>query len=345
MHILFAIHELAPNGAVVALLRMVQHLRARGHQVTILRPAASGPAAALEPEFRGVGATLASQVSNFARFDVAVGCTIFADKIMGHLAGTIPTLWWIVEGLLGPAILRERGGLAALHQVDRLVFPTAPIHELYWQPLLGQLPPGRVEVIAPAVPPPPGQPKPRDGVAFRVVCVGSVYPRKRQADLVRAVAQLDRPGLHCVLVGQFFELEGDADKLVKAQPERFTVTGVLPGEEVRAWQRSADAVCLPSDDETFGISPIEGAWYGVPPLLSDLPAYRGIWRHGGNALLHPVGDVTLLRWNLRMLMDDAPLRARLAAAARQVPLRFTPERCGTQFEAALAEAAAAFKER
>jgi hypothetical protein len=46
-----------------------------------------------------------------------------------------------------------------------------------------------------------------------------------------------------------------------------------------------------------------------------LPAYRDIWRHGHNCLMHPVGDQRILAGLLGMLLQDQHLRVRLGRAA------------------------------
>jgi glycosyltransferase involved in cell wall biosynthesis len=99
---------------------------------------------------------------------------------------------------------------------------------------------------------------------------------------------------------------------------------------------------LPSGDESMPIAPIEAAAHGVPVILTDLECYEGIWRHGVNALIHPVGDVDMLAWYLRMVIESPNIRSRLAAAGKGVALPFSGQRPGMLFDAALAEAVAAF---
>jgi hypothetical protein len=54
-----------------------------------------------------------------------------------------------------------------------------------------------------------------------------------------------------------------------------------------------------------------------------LPPYAGTWKHGENCLLGPVGDASILRWNLLALLEDADLRNRVVAGARSVAERFS----------------------
>lgn len=343
MRALFVIHELALNGAVTALLQLTRQMRAGGDSVTILTPKLAGPARALEEPFREAGAEIVTSVSR-DRYDVAVGCTVFSAGMLGRLVGRMPTVWWIHEGQVGVrAVLTNPAAMQTLNGVGKLIFPSRGVVERVWTPLLGQLPPGRVEVIAAAVPPPPaGEAMARAPGRARIICVGTLCQRKRQTDLVQAVARLQGAPVECVLVGENFGLDAPGDEVIHAHPDRFVLTGGLQAPALHAWLRSADVFCLPSADESMPIAPIEAAWHGLPVVLADLECYEGVWHHGLNALIHPVSDVELLAWYLRMLLESPSLRARFARAARTVPLRFTGERFGPLFAAALHEAVAAF---
>jgi glycosyltransferase involved in cell wall biosynthesis len=344
MRAVFIIHELSLNGAVIALLQLVRRMRAGGDSVAILTPRLTGAATALEGAFREAGAEIVTSVVR-NQYDVAVGCTIFAAGMLGRLVGRMPTVWWIHEGQIGVNILIGRpSAMQTLMGVGKLIFPSRGVVERIWSPLLGRLPPGRVEVIPCAVPPPPpGPAMARQPGRARVICVGSICPRKRQVDLVQAIARLQGAPLECILVGENLGLDPPGDELVAAHPDRFVLTGGIQREALHGWLRSSDVFCLPSADESMPIAPIEAAWHGLPVVLADLECYQGVWRHGLNALIHPVGDVELLAWYLRMLLESPTLRARFAGACRTVPLRFTEQRVGPLFDAVLREAIATFR--
>lgn len=320
-------------------------MRARGDQVTVATPALNGPGAALLAEFVATGANM-THVIDASGHDIVVGCTLFTATAMRACVGRIPTAWWIHEGRAGVTeIAGKPGMLQTLHRVGKLIFPSRVVAERIWHPLLGTLPPGRVDIVPCAVPPPPPSVAPvekREGRA-RVLCVGSVYPRKRQTDLLRAVAMLPGAPLDCVLVGQVTALEAPGGDIVKSDPDRFILAGGQTPDAVHDWYRSADIFCLPSGDESMPLAPIEAAWHRIPVVLSDLDCYGGVWRHGVNALIHPVGDVEMLAWYLRMLLQSAGMRSRLATAAAAVPLRFSEHRSTALFDAALGDAIATFR--
>ena len=340
---LFITHELSLNGAVISLLQQARRMRANGHDVTILTPALSGAAAALEGEFRETGADVVTRV--FAsQHDVAVACTIFTAGPLEDMVGRLPTVWWIHEGRVGVGhLIRQPPLMRMLGRVDKVIFPGRAVVEGVWAAMLGDLPPGRVAVIPNIIPPPPlTQAIARPPGRARVICVGSIYPRKRQVDLVRAVAMLPGAPVQCVLVGQHVRLDPPGEEIIRAHPDRYVLTGGLQPDALHAWYQSSDVFCLPSADECMPLTPIEAAWHGVPVVLSDLECHQDFWRHGVNALIHPVGDVQILAWCLNLLLESPSLRARLAGAGRAVTSRFTEPSVGPLFDAALRDAIATF---
>lgn len=343
MRVLFVIHELALNGAVTALLAQVRALTAAGARVSVLTPTLSGDAAALSAEFAAAGARLITSADT-ADHDIAVGCTVFAADALAAVAGRLPFVWWIHEGMAGVRhVLGHAEGMRLLGAAARLVFPARATVEQVWAGLLLGLPPGRVEVIPALVPPPaPGPAAAKSPRRLRVLCVGSVYPRKRQADLIAAVAALGPAApVECVFAGSLVRLDPPGEALAAADPERFRFPGGQAPEALQALYRSADIFALPSGEESLPIAPIEAAWHRLPLILSDLPGHAGLWRHGLTALLHPPGDVELLAFSLKALIESPRLRARLGAAARTVADRFGPARTTALFSAMLAEVLAA----
>ena len=337
MRVLFVIHELSLNGAVTTLVSQVRHLVRAGAIVTVVTPKLEGAASALREDILAAGATLVTETTT-DEHDVAVGCTIFAAEALAGMVGRLPLVWRIHEGRAGAQhVLTNQKAVALLNAVDKLVFPSRGAVDRIWASLLSGLPPGRVAVVPPLLPPPePGDAAPKAAGRKRVLCVGSIQPRKRQGDLVRAMAIFGPTApVECVLVGERVQLDPPADAIVAAHPERFVLPGALPPEEVQRLYRSADIFALPSGDESLAQTPIQAAWHGVPVVLSDLECYDGVWKHGVNALLHPVGEVELLAWYLRMLIASPAMGQKLAKAARAVVTGFGPTQTTSLFNAIL----------
>lgn len=99
------------------------------------------------------------------------------------------------------------------------------------------------------------------------------------------------------------------------------VTGDIEG----ALARSA-VFALPSREEGFPMSVMEAMAHGLPTVAFDCaPGVRELLTHETDALLVRPGDIPAFGAALDLLMDDADLRARLGAAARESVLRFHPD--------------------
>jgi hypothetical protein len=83
------------------------------------------------------------------------------------------------------------------------------------------------------------------------------------------------------------------------------------------------------------LTTLEAAMIERPMVLSDLPVYEGIWRHGRNCLLFPVGAIGMLAQSIAMLAGNAELRARLGAAARHTAIPYTESAFFLRFDALL----------
>jgi alpha-1,3-rhamnosyl/mannosyltransferase len=112
-----------------------------------------------------------------------------------------------------------------------------------------------------------------------LVWVGAMQtpdPRKRVAALTRATRSMP-----LVLVGPTapwaHELSG------------VTLTGAVSDDELAAIYTGAHALVFPSDDEGFGLPPVEALACGTPVAASDVPALREVL--SGRAILTAVNDL------------------------------------------------------
>ena len=92
--------------------------------------------------------------------------------------------------------------------------------------------------------------------------------------------------------------------------------GELAHREVARYLVAADALALCSGYEGLSHVLLEAMAAGVPVVASNVGGNRALVRHGENGLLVPFGDVPATAAALARLLDDRPLAARLAGAAR-----------------------------
>jgi len=181
--------------------------------------------------------------------------------------------------------------------------------------------------------------------ARSLLFVGRISPEKGLHLLVDAFNELqaERPELELTLVGEeeapdpgmLVRLSDDEQirrleefytapygetlraRLTPAARERVHFTGAVPYAQVAAHYRDADVLVLPSLMEAFGMPLAEAQVAGLPVLAARTGGIPDIVEHDVTGLLVPRGDSAALTVALRRLLDDAELRARLAATGRE----------------------------
>jgi glycosyltransferase involved in cell wall biosynthesis len=96
------------------------------------------------------------------------------------------------------------------------------------------------------------------------------------------------------------------------------------GRDIRDELRRASVFALPARYEPFGLTPLEGGLARCALVLGDLPSLREVW--GGAALFVAPDDDAALERALTAVIEDDALRERLARAAYERALTYTPER-------------------
>jgi glycosyltransferase involved in cell wall biosynthesis len=182
--------------------------------------------------------------------------------------------------------LRFRLRYLAVQRAIRVIVPTETVADDLVEKL--EMPRDRVVVIKEA-PAPAFGPRPRaevDAARERyglpdsyLLWVGGLVcpdPRKRVAELARAARTMP-----LVLVGP-------AGPWARELPA-VTVTGEVSDDELAAIYTGAHALVFPSDEEGFGLPPVEALACGTPVVACDVPALREVL--DGRAILRDVDDL------------------------------------------------------
>ena len=98
-------------------------------------------------------------------------------------------------------------------------------------------------------------------------------------------------------------LVGQAGSWAHELPD-VTLTGAVDDDELAAIYTGARALVFPSDDEGFGLPPIEALACGTPVAACDVPALREVL--DGRATLTPVDDLDALIVSAESLRRPAP---------------------------------------
>ncbi|MCR0981867.1 glycosyltransferase family 4 protein [Roseomonas populi] len=174
--------------------------------------------------------------------------------------------------------------------------------------------PGAVEVDR--FHPAPGYVPGRAADPVRLFYHGRVDRRKGALDFLDALAMLRAQGVP--FAATISGIGPDLDACVARDAElglgtRFS--GYADYDATPALYREADVFVSPTYAEGFSNTVLEAMASGLASVSCDAVGVRDCLRHEENGLLSQPGDVPALAANLRRIITDAPLRARLAANA------------------------------
>ena len=170
--------------------------------------------------------------------------------------------------------------------------------------------------------------------AFVFLCVARNHPQKDFPTLFAAFREVRQRNpqreVHLIIAGRDAEGLGvqtgdfgSAVHLCQFGAEN-PASGVppMPPDKLVGLYLAADAFVLSSLLEGFSSALVEAMAAGLPLVVTDAPGIRGVVENDREALTVPVGSPALLADALERIMADAPLRARLSAAARTTATRY-----------------------
>jgi glycosyltransferase involved in cell wall biosynthesis len=165
-----------------------------------------------------------------------------------------------------------------------------------------------------------------------VLFVGSVTPRKNIRAVRHAVARLVRRGFPVVLVvvladasdrPDTAELRRAGEAELPGAPGRIVSTAGGTDAELAALMSGADAVCMPSFSEGFGLPALEAMACGAPVVVSDRGALPEVVADGGLVVAPTTEEVER---GLAQVLSDEELARRLRERGRRRAGAFPWER-------------------
>jgi glycosyltransferase involved in cell wall biosynthesis len=168
-----------------------------------------------------------------------------------------------------------------------------------------------------------------------VLFLGKLTPRKRVDVLVRAFARLNQPQTTLVIAGNDMGAGATVRSLVGELhlKERTIFTGLLTGRDRLEALADADAMVYPSQDEIFGLAPLESLLCGTPVIVADDSGCGEVIGAAGGGQVVRLGDVDALSDAIEItLADPARWRAAAADAAMRVRARYGPDTVCSQID-------------
>lgn len=160
------------------------------------------------------------------------------------------------------------------------------------------------------------------GTSDKVIgMVANLYPRKRQADLIRALPEIRRSHgqVHVVLVGKGSDRDGLLRLASSLGLERSV--HIVHANEAVPFVKHFDVAVLCSESEGFSNAIIEYAFCERPIVCTNVGGNPEFIRHRESGWLIECGDSAGLAAAVTELLSTPDLAARLAAAARGRALR------------------------
>lgn len=191
--------------------------------------------------------------------------------------------------------------------------------------------PARVHVTSEGADPLAADPRPTDrgqGDDF-LLSVGNAYPYKNLWRLIRAFAQLGRPGLTLLLVGSPDAFWDELERRARASGiEGVIFAGFVPDDELAWLYQRARLFVFPSLSEGFGLPGLEAMRYGAPVVSSDASCLPEVY--GEAAAYFEPTDTEALASLLARLLDDEARLEELRRAGSALVRRYSWRRMAEQ---------------
>jgi glycosyltransferase involved in cell wall biosynthesis len=164
---------------------------------------------------------------------------------------------------------------------------------------------------------------------FAAIHVGRIAPEKNLGLAVRAFRELQRtrPTARFAWVG-----DGPSrERLARDNPD-FIFCGVQRGEALARHFASGDLFVFPSHSETFGNVTLEAMASGVPTVAFNYGAARETLRDGVHGAAIADGDDAGFIAACSRIANDGTLRSAMGAAARNAVSGLRPEQVAADFD-------------
>ncbi len=158
----------------------------------------------------------------------------------------------------------------------------------------------------------------------RIVTVGRIAPEKGHLVLIQALRLLADQGIAAeveIIGGGPFEAAVRREAARLGVADRTIFAGELLPDELAARLAAADIFCMASFAEGLPISIMEAMAVGLPVVCTWISGIPELAVDGATAMTVPPGNAPALAVALKRVIEDAPLRERLIAAARAEVVR------------------------
>lgn len=171
-----------------------------------------------------------------------------------------------------------------------------------------------------------------------ILSVGRLDPVKNQRLLIEAFAEMQTEDWKVQIVGEG-ALYSELKSLVQELNLEASVELIGSVDVVHEYYNKASIFAFTSNFEGFPNALIEAMAFGLPCVSTNCPSGPSeIIEDGENGFLIPVGDKTMLKRKLEILMNQADLREQFSSAAKVSTVKFESAHISEQWKRLLTEA-------
>jgi len=327
MKVLLATHSYGLNGAALLLLDLAKHwVQQKKWQVSALM--SNDDFVIYSDTFTAMGISpIVTTSGQPNEYDFALVNTLLDIQLAVNLSNFMPVILWVHEGntLMFNWNIELSSLVRGFAQCTRIVFQTTWQSERIFKSFIDHLPSERIHHVPSGVN--------IEGVLYKtshkaanipikLITLGTVYPRKRQLDLVQAVNLLSaKYEIECYVIGDYGQANEWHSRIQNDlknpdSPVKW-IGAIRDREKINEMLINSDIACFPSGDESHPLALLEAGLCALPMVVSNLPPYGHIgWINGKNCLMHSVGEIEQLVSQIERLINDTGLRGRLGNNAR-----------------------------
>lgn len=163
-----------------------------------------------------------------------------------------------------------------------------------------------------------------DKDSFIVLSVGELNRNKNQSTVIRAIAQLDNPGIHYVLCGKGYN-ESRLKDLATKLGVRSRVHFLGYRRDVVDICSQSDVYAMPSFREGLPVSSLEAMYCGLPLVTSEIRGLTDVNKDGRNGFLCRPEDYRGFAGRISELYTDRTLRREMGDRNKEEVRPYTIE--------------------
>jgi len=178
--------------------------------------------------------------------------------------------------------------------------------------------------------------------AILIIMASSILPAKGQLDLIKSVASLkgDFKNIHFLLAGAAVNSSPDSKKYLQDIHDYVNTNNLNHCIHFIGWRndirdiyKSADIYVSTSYSESFPDAVREAMLASLPVIVTNVGGTRELVEIGENGYLFEPGDIEMLKYHLRDLLNDKSIRQKMGLASKNIiETKFSTKHYAFEFE-------------